>query len=192
MPLWMLLIGVGFDTAWRLPIPVKALLVALGCFIIWSYNGFWLFNKKLGFHEITEGMAWMAEKGARGDQLYVHDANVPTYIYYTELHPDKAHWASLLGARRLTWEDDYTQVSSNIKDTAYFLYTGGFPDGERERRTKQIETNMRQVGYFEKYICYVFVYVPRPTQDTAASVGTTPNLRRWWSECLYSSCTHCS
>jgi len=120
-------------------------------------------------------MSWIRAKGGRGDQLYVHDANVPTYIYYTELHPQKARWAMLLGACRLKWDDDYTQVTKNIKDTAYFLYTGGFPDGERERRTKQIETNMRQVGYFEKYICFVYEYVPKTAQDTGSASGTTPN-----------------
>jgi hypothetical protein len=171
----MLLIGVGFDRLWSMPLPVKAVLLALGGFIIWSYNGFWLFREKLGFHEITEGMEWLKSRSARGSQLYVHDANVPTYLYYTELHPDKAHFASLLGAHRLKWDDDYTGISSGIRDTAYFLYTGGFPEGERERRTKQLETNMRQVGYFEKYICYVFVYVPKSPQDTAGSAGTTPN-----------------
>jgi hypothetical protein len=175
MPLWMLLIGIGLDTAWRLPLPVKAFLVVLGGFILWSYNGFWLFREKMGFHEITEGMAWIRDRGGKGSQLYVHDANVPTYIYYTELHPGRAEWSPLLGARRLSWEDDYRKITAGIRDTAYFIYTGGFPEGERTRRTQEIESNMRQIAYFEKYICYVFVYVPKAAQDAAAGSGTTPN-----------------
>jgi hypothetical protein len=193
MPLWMLLIGVGFDAFWK-PLPIRlelvrsalgadsrrvlrfrGLLVLLAAFIVWSYNGFWLFREKLGFHEITEGMAWIQGRGGRGSQLYVHDANVPTYIYYTELHPDRRQWAPLLGAHRLKWDEDYVQLSAGIKDTAYFIYTGGFPQPERERRVQQLETSLRQIDYFEKYICYVFEYVPKQAHDTAASAGTTPN-----------------
>ncbi len=180
MPLWMLLIGIGFDTLWRLPVYVKALLLVLGVFMARAQGNFSLFYEYFGFHEITEGMAWIQARGGRGDQLYVHDANVPTYIYYTELHPDRERWRPLFGAHRLTWQDNYSEVTAAIKDTAYFLYTGGFPDhsgGERERRTSEIATRMRQVDYFEKYICFVFVYVPRSDQDTASGVssGTTPN-----------------
>ena len=81
----------------------------------------------------------------------------------------------MLGAHRMHWDSNYTEVTQNLRDTAYFLYTGGFPQAERDNRTKQIEVNMRQVAYFEKAICFVFVYVPKNRQDTTASEATMPN-----------------
>jgi 4-amino-4-deoxy-L-arabinose transferase-like glycosyltransferase len=171
MPLWLLLIGCGLDLLVQKKLGATTILI--GAFLVWSYNAFWLFHEKLGFHEITEGMAWIRARGAKGSELYVHDANVPTYIYYTELHPKRAQWSSLFGAHKLKWSDDYKEITAPIKDTAYFLYTGGFPEGEKNKRTAEIETHMRQVGYFEKYICYVYVYVPKA--DSGASSGTTPN-----------------
>jgi hypothetical protein len=151
-------------------------LLAIGIFIVHGYNDFVLFHERMTFHEITEGLDWIETQGGKGAQLFVHDANVPTYIYYTELHPEKAKYNSLLGARLLKWDSDYTQVTKAYKDTAYFIYTGGFPDWERQRRTSEIERNMKQIKYFEKTICYVYVYVPKTAQDTTAAVsGTTPN-----------------
>lgn len=176
MPIAMLLLARGFEFLWKLAFPYRIILTLLGSFMIMAYNGFWMLKKPLKFHEITEGMTWLRDvKHAKGSQLFVHDANVPTYIYYTELHPEKAQWASLLGAHRLTWDNNYTVVTQQWKDTAYFLYTGGFPDRERRERTEQIEKNMKQIDYFQKYICFVYEYVPKSAQDATTTVGTTPN-----------------
>lgn len=172
MPLWLMLIGAGLDALLKTRLwPVFALVAAFAACAYPAQR----FRHPHDSYEITKGMDWIQARGGRGPELYVHDANVPTYIYYTELHPKKAHYASLLGAHRLKWDDDYTQITRGIKDTAYFLYTGGFPEGEREKRTKQIEQNLRQVDYFEYAICFVYVYVPKGSIDTA---GTTPNWRR--------------
>lgn len=176
MPVLMLIIGVGLDVLMQGAKPVKLFAGALGLYMLYACSGVFYAFHPLRFHEITNGLEWIRDRGGRGDQLYVHDANVPTYIYYTELHPQKAQWAPLYGAHRLTWEDDYTEVTAAIRDTAYFIYTGGFPEGERTRRTSEIEKNMEQVGYFERDICFVYVYAPRSASDTAsAGSGTTPN-----------------
>jgi hypothetical protein len=161
MPLWLLLIGVGYSTAWKLPVPVRCLLVVLGVFNFSVYNGFKFLGEKYGFHEITEGMAYVKAHGATGPQLYVHHASVPTYIYYTELHPDKEQWRPLLGANQLSWDTDYTAATKGVRDTVYVLVTGGFDGSERLHRSEQIEVNMVQVGHFQKYICDVFVYAPK-------------------------------
>lgn len=176
MPIVTLIIAAGFEFLWKTTKGVRIFLTVLGCFMIYIYNGFWILRRGINFHEITKGMAWLRDvKHAKGEQLFVHDANVATYIYYTELHPKKAQWASLLGAHRLTWDTNYSELTQHWKDTAYFLYTGGFGEAERQRRMQEIEQNMRQIDYFEKYICYVYEYVPKTAQATAATSGTTPN-----------------
>ena len=82
-------------------------------------------------------------------------------MYYTQLHPGKENWESLTGAHILSWDADYSQVTAGLQDTTYFIYTGGFPDAERNHRTAQIEKNMREVSYAARYICYVYGYVPK-------------------------------
>lgn len=176
MPLLMLIIGVGFDVLMQQAKPVRVLAAGLGLYMLYACAGFFYISRPLRFHEITNGLEWLRARGVTGDHLYVHDANVPTYIYYTELHPGKAQWSGLYGAHKLTWQDDYTKLTKPLRDTTYFLYTGGFSEDERNRRTAEIGQNMKQVGYFEKDICFVFVYVPRPSADSAATgAGTTPN-----------------
>jgi hypothetical protein len=175
-PLWGLVIGVGLEWIWNLKLPVRALLIIVGGYNAQAYAATHLLRHSFELHEITKGMDWIIARGGRGEQLYVHDASVPTYIYYTELHPQRAKWSSLLGARRLKWETDYAEITRGQRDTTYFLYTGGFPGSEKDKRTKQIEQNMQQVAYFEYAICYVYVYVPKSVQDTVAiPSGTTPN-----------------
>ncbi len=159
-PLWIILIGVGFDCLWSFRSWIlKGALLLVGAFniiaaphrVIHPYE----------FHEITRGMDWIKARGAHGSNLYIENASVPAYIYYTQLHPENAKWTPLLGAHQLNWNDDFSQVTENIKDTAYFLYTGGFTPEERQRRTHEIEQNMQQVAYFEHVVCYVFVYAPK-------------------------------
>jgi hypothetical protein len=67
----------------------------------------------------------------------------------------------LTGANLLKWDSDYAVETKNIRDTVYFLYTGGFPLAERQKRMAQIEQNLKQVDYYEKYICFVFGYAPK-------------------------------
>jgi len=164
LPLGLILFGVGFNEVWRIKfVVVKLLLIWMGVFMIQNFNMFWLFERKLGFHEITAGFEYIKEKGGEGSQVYVHHASTPTYIYYTEMHPDREQYSMLTGAHKLTWDTDYNQLTSSIRDTAYFLYTGGFPDHERDRLTSTIEKNMVQVDYFrpEEWIVFVYTYAPK-------------------------------
>ncbi len=185
LPLWLLLIGIGFDTVWgigrnwqrpaqlQMAGGIKALLLAPAIAVAWWNADFGLFSHRYTFHEITEGMAYIQHRGGRGPQVLVHDANVPTYLYYTALHPGRARWSDLLGAKRLTWDDDYAQVTAGIRDTSYLLVTGGFPEGERDKRERQMAVHMHAIDSFETHICWVFVYVPNGSGATGS--GTTPN-----------------
>jgi len=162
MPL--LIFTIGYGTGWVLEIRsilVPIVILYIGIDMMKNFNQFKLFHEFQGFHEMTENFAYLQAHHAKGDQIYIHDACVATYAYYTEVHPDKDKWASLKGAHRMNWDTDYEVVTRGVKDTVYFVYTGGFPDEERKKRTTQIEKNMRQADYFEKYISFVYMYVPK-------------------------------
>ncbi len=179
LPLWLLVLGMGFDRLLRVRVRAAGLRWIAGSLlvIVASYDAiaqtcFRFIVQPYRFHQITAGMDWIQARGGRGSQLYVHDATVPTYIYYTELHPHKAKYSALLGAHRLKWSDDYGALTRSIRDTAYFLYPGGFPEEDLARRTHEIEQNMQEIGSFKRTTGSVFVYVPKSAVDAA---GTTPN-----------------
>jgi hypothetical protein len=172
LPLFTLLLGYGVDQFWRIRFyAVKLAIIYAGIYMIWNFNMFWLFERKMGFQEITEGMDYLMTKGIQGEKIYIHESSGPTYIYYTELHPDAKRYKNLKEAHVLAWDDDYSSVTKNLSDTVYFLYTSGFPEKERDKRTSQIEKNMQQVDYFRKNDWFVFVYgyAPKPFAiDTSA------------------------
>jgi 4-amino-4-deoxy-L-arabinose transferase-like glycosyltransferase len=162
LPLGLVLTGFGMQKLMEMKSVALQMVVGLVALvtinnaamlrILWRYEG---------FHEMTFGMSYLKEHHVDGNHLYVHDGCGPTYIYYTQLHPAKKEWESLLGAKILKWDSDYAVETKDIRDTVYFIYTGGFPLEERNKRTSQIEQNMKQVDYFEKYICYVYGYAPK-------------------------------
>lgn len=171
MPLLLFLIGYAIDEAIRKKLTVPVLLA--GIYLIWTNKSFWIVRKPWKFHEITEGMKWVETEGGSGARLFIHDASVPTYIYYTELHPRKQDFTSLQGAKQLDWRESYMQLGSTITDTTFFLYTGGLSSGELERRKAELEVNLQQIDSFDKEHCLVFVYTPKA--DKGISSGTTPN-----------------
>jgi 4-amino-4-deoxy-L-arabinose transferase-like glycosyltransferase len=165
-PLLLVFFAFGFHQLCRIGfLPLQLLLVCMGALMLIHFNQFKIFVQKYGFHEITLGMDYVLEKKGQGKDLFVHDASAPTYIYYTELHPDREKYNSLLNAHRMKWDSDYTIETAGTTDTVWFLYTGGFPEPEREKRKVQIEQNLKQVDYFEKYICFVFGYAPKQQND---------------------------
>jgi hypothetical protein len=162
LPLGLVLIGFGMEKIMGIKSIVLTVVVSLVALISIKNNGsLGILRKYYGFHEITMGMSYLKQHQVSGHHLYIHDGCGPTYIYYTQLHPDKKEWESLQGATILKWDSDYSVETKDIRDTVYFLYTGGFPPAERARRTSQIEQNMKQVDYFEQYVCYVYGYAPK-------------------------------
>lgn len=166
MPLVLIVIGYGLE--WLLDIHFRAakiVLAAAGIITVAGYNMFPVFVSRYLFQEITPGLDYLVRQKAAGRQLYVHNATTDTYIYYTQLHPDRARWQSLQGAHLLTWDDDYSKLPIALGDTAYVLYTGIEPAELQQR--KNALSFLQQTGAFEpgnhtgETVCYVYKYVRR-------------------------------
>jgi len=161
LPLALVLTGFGMQKLMEMKSAVLQIVVVLVALvsiynasmlrILWQYEG---------FHEITFGMSYLKQQKVNGSHLYVHDGCGPAFIYYTKLHPNKSEWEELNSAKILKWDSDYAVETKDTRDTVYFLYTG-LPHEEKIKRTSQIEQNMKQVDYFEKYVCYVYGYAPK-------------------------------
>ncbi|MBA2423476.1 MAG: glycosyltransferase family 39 protein [Chitinophagales bacterium] len=162
LPLLLILFSYGFHHLWKTKfLTVKITMIAIGIVMISSFNDFELFSEKYGFHEITEGLDYIKAKNVDGESLFIHDSSVPTYIYYTDIHPQRDKYNSLLGAHLMKWDSDYANETKKVTDTVYFIYTGGFPKLEEEKRKAQIEQNLKQVDYFKKYTTFVYGYAPK-------------------------------
>jgi hypothetical protein len=162
LPLVLMIMAFGLDVIFRTcHWAIKAGLMVVALICIQNYSMLHIFLRREAFHEITEGLSYLKEKHVSGHQLFIHNSSGDSYLYYTQLHPGKESWKDLYGATILKWDSNYTVETQNLQDTVYFLYTGGFPPEERQKRVSEIEVNMTQVDYFEKYVCYVFGYVPK-------------------------------
>lgn len=169
-PLFLILLGLGAEEIFNRARNLLCLLpVVAGCLMLMSHNKVNLLWKFHGFHEITHGLRYLKEKNVPGDRLYIHHASTPTYIYYTEIHPGKEEYRSLLGAHLTQWNTGYATATQEIKDTIYLLVTGGFPDEEKARVLDAISTNMDQIDYFESYICFVYGFAPKRQHPAASS-----------------------
>jgi hypothetical protein len=166
LPLVLLIIAFGLEILFRNSHwALKAGLIVVALICIQNYSMLHIFYRRDAFHEITEGLSYLKQKHISGNQLFIHNSSGDSYLYYTQLHPGKETWKDLYGATILKWDSDYTLETRDQQDTVYFLYTGGFPPGERQKRVSEIEVNMTQVDYFEKYVCYVFGYVPKDENE---------------------------
>lgn len=162
LPLGLVLIGFGLEKLMEMKsVALKIIICAIALVSIKNRSAIDILWRYQGFQEITYGLTYLKDHHVDGSHLYIHDSTTPTYIYYTQLHPNKQNWESLTGAKLLKWDSDYTVETKDIRDTVYFLYTGGFPIEEKNKRMAQIEQNLKQVDYYEKYICFVFGYAPK-------------------------------
>jgi hypothetical protein len=165
LPLMLVILAFGVDVLFRYSHWVlKAGWVVVALICIQNYSMLHIFFRREAFHEITEGLSYLKQKHLSGNQLFIHHSSGDAYLYYTQLHPAKETWKDLYGATILKWDSDYTLETRDRQDMVYFLYTGGFPHGERQKRVSEIEVNMIQVDYFEKYVCYVFGYAPKSVE----------------------------
>lgn len=159
----LLLVAYAFGFQWLITTqkkPLRIFWMIAGIVAIATFNRTSLLWKRLGDYELTAGLDYMLQKQVPGRQVYVHHASVPPMIYYTRIHPGK-QYQPYDDAHLLTWDMNYATIGADIKDTAYFVCTGGWPEEERKKRTGEWEVHLRQFDFFEKYICQVYGYVPK-------------------------------
>jgi hypothetical protein len=166
LPLFLLLLSIGLGfLSHTLKKWAHLLLLIPGMFFLSQHNKVNLFWNFHGFHELTMGFDYLLEKKVSGKNLYVHHASVPTYIYYTTLYPQKDKYASLKGAHCLHWDTRYTQLGASLQDTSYLIVTGGFQDEERNRVISALSENAIQFDYIERYICFVYGFLPKQPEQ---------------------------
>lgn len=160
LPFIMLLAGLGFAQLMRIPLKtIQVIGVVLGINMLWNYNKKELFYEKALFQELTAGLNYILQNGGNGKEIYVDCASRDTYIYYTQIHPDKSKYARLEGAYLFDWEaENFKEIASKINtQRSFFIFTGGAAE-QRKRHISEVKESLKQVAYFEFFYCYIFTF----------------------------------
>lgn len=161
IPILMIIIGYGFaqytylKSVWLRGIVIIAGLYAAGC------NIAYLAEEPFKYEELTEGMHFARDRKVPGDRVFLYHSSVPSFIYYTTIHPGKDDWGDMKDAHPLVYETNYDSLGAwlnySLQPTqeAVFIYTNA-TESEFEHRNKQ----------------------PKPHLETADSL-IQPWIRAW-------------
>ncbi|PZF72450.1 glycosyltransferase family 39 protein [Taibaiella soli] len=111
------------------------------------------------FETITEEFDLLQQHHISGQQLYVHGSAVPAYIYYTEIHPGKARWRTLLGGHHVGWGTNLDSIGQTVQPPLAFIYSS--LNSEELQRFKEAIGKYFTLDTFieaEQRRCYVYIY----------------------------------
>ncbi|MBW7915035.1 MAG: glycosyltransferase family 39 protein [Taibaiella sp.] len=150
IPVLILIIGYGFaqhcylQSVWLKGVIIAAGIYAAGC------NIALLTNETFKYEELTEGMSFAQKHKIPGDRVYLYHSSVSSFIYYTNIHPEKDKWADIKDANRLIYETNYDSLGAWLNyslqpgQEVVFLYTNA-TEAEFELRNKQPKPHLEAV-----------------------------------------------
>ncbi|MBZ0099740.1 MAG: glycosyltransferase family 39 protein [Taibaiella sp.] len=164
IPVLMIVIGYGFAqyyylrSVWLKVIILAAGLYAAGCNIAQTIE--WRYK----YEEITEGMAYLQEKGLPGEAVSIYQGSVPAFIYYTTMHPGKEKWASLKNADLIHWTTNYDSLGWQMRHVwssrrpLGIIYTSA-TDAEFTERHQRIRNHMQMTDSFYTPTVKAFIFI---------------------------------
>lgn len=163
-PLLLLFVGYGFAQLWRIKyVAVKVILLLAGMITLFGNAHFSHYaHYEDQTFQIREGLDYLSAKKARGEQLYVPGPSVATYVYYTTVHPEHKQYNTISGGHLLSWGDHFSDITRNLQDTTWFIFSEDFKETERNRRLGEIGQHMKPFDHFERHNAFVFGYLPKP------------------------------
>ena len=164
IPLFIILIGYGFYTVMR----TNSSVAKIVCVIIGVYSASGTIIKtvqsQFKFEQITDGLEFARQKGITGDYLYIYHSSVPAFLYYTDIHPEKASWKDMKnGASFLSWDTQYPSLSWEMKYSwlntlpVAFIFTNATREVS-SLRAAEMSKYMTATGQLDKPGIRVFIY----------------------------------
>ncbi|WP_276132354.1 hypothetical protein [Polluticoccus soli] len=163
VPLFMLLIGVGFEAALRINVREwKLAMVVLGVYCI-AGDISKSITTPYKYEQLTEGLNYTVQQGIRGHDVYLHHSSVPAFIYYTEMHPNRDRYRDLIGANRLGWDTYYPLLGFELKnkqpaDRPVALLFTNATYTQSAAYAEQVRRYVPEIGRLEKDYIKVFVF----------------------------------
>ncbi len=137
MPLILVLIGYGFYTVLQMRFAaIRYVAVVVACIGLCLHNSLNVLWEPMQVEEITKGLAFIEKSGIRyGSQVYVHNGARPAFIYYTQIHPDRARWTPYANtAHMLWWSSGYDDLMSTGMKKIAFIATSISPADLGEKK----------------------------------------------------------
>lgn len=158
MPLMLIVIGKGFDVLLRAryaSVKLAAVLIAVFCVI--KQNSIGMLWKPAEVEQMTDALKFLQEKGVKyGNQVYIHNGARPAFIYYTQIHPERAHWKDYNTAHLLWWNSGYDDLMRAGMKSIAFVATS-ISTAELNERRETIYTYYRPADSLEKPGCHVII-----------------------------------
>jgi hypothetical protein len=148
IPVLIIIVGYGFaqytqlKSVWLKGIILLAGVYAAGC------NIAQLTKEPFKYEELTTGMRYVQDKHMPGYTVFLYHSAVPSFIYYTTIHPEQGKWASIAQANRLIYETNYDSLSWQMRgvwsstEPVAFIYTNATED-EFQYRNRQVKNHMQ-------------------------------------------------
>jgi len=109
--------------------------------------------------EITKGFEFVKEPLQKGQSVFISHLTKPAFYYYTRIHPTAEKYDYLQRAKLLNWDSDLKQISTQQKDSVYFIYSHPLKKEEQEKRKNDL-SSLQLFTSFEQVGCFVFGYRP--------------------------------
>lgn len=147
MPLWLVLIGIGFDFYTQLNYKIlKRFVIILAIIGAVKFNKIsYITSKPLETENVSSCLDVLIEKNITANELFVTNLAEGAYVYYTEIHPDKKKWNVLRNAHQLKWDANFKEIFSVPKQRACLLLTSIGKDGATSITDIIIEKNTIEI-----------------------------------------------
>lgn len=148
MPLLLTIIAVGLSRLMQTRhVWLQALYLILTVICIANFNAIADVTKSsIKYDEMKGSLRFLLKEKIDSSHLYVHELIYPTFIYYTQIHPQHNNYASFSNAHILSWDTDYTALAAQMPSSAALLY-GWQPEGVT---TAQVNTLLSKGLKLEK------------------------------------------
>lgn len=166
MPVFMILIGVGFAHLFSVKNTVlKLVLIGCGIYAV-SCNVNLLLSDPFRYEELRQGLKFIKGKDIKQEDVYLYSSSVPAFKYYTEIHPDKEEWAELKGAHFLQWHTNYDSLAWQLQykqerpTEKAFIYTS-IVEKDLRIRDGGVQQHLQRVDSLATPQVKVYVYRKR-------------------------------
>jgi len=160
MPLFLILIGVGFQQLMALKIkflPILGCLAGLS-FIYFFSSVRYMLSDTFQVEPIEKAIDYVQnKKGFAASQVYVHYGARPAYIYYTQMHPDCSRWVKVKECHLLNWDVSLDSINRTSPDTMAMILTSVYPK-DLAYTCEHLGQNKKPIDSLVSIGCKVFIY----------------------------------
>jgi 4-amino-4-deoxy-L-arabinose transferase-like glycosyltransferase len=159
MPILLIMIGTSLDILLHIKkVFLQATLIVACLLCIINSSALRFMFIPLESEQLTDALDFTMKQGIQsGNNIYLHSGAVPSFIYYTTIHPDSSKWNKIKDAHKLNWESSYADIALSAPMPSAFIFTSIY-DADLEQKKKQIEQHMHLTNSLVKQGSIALIY----------------------------------